>query len=134
MGRVFLNMVSNACDATDEKRRSGVKTLEGEYYAPTLWIATRRKEEGIEIRIKDNGSGIPPDVIEKIFNPFFTTKPTDRGTGLGLAMSSDIIRQHGGTIRVESEPGEFTEMIIDLPKEPPPIVEGDDEDEPPVSA
>ena len=134
MGRVFLNMVSNACDATDEKRRSGVRTPEGEYYAPTLWIATRRKEEGIEIRITDNGSGIPPDVIEKIFNPFFTTKPTDRGTGLGLAMSSDIIRQHGGTIRVESEPGEFTEMIIDLPKEPPPIVEGDDEDEPPVSA
>ena len=134
MGRVFLNMVSNACDATDEKRRSGVKTSEGESYGPTLWIATRRKEEGIEIRIRDNGSGIPPDVIEKIFNPFFTTKPTDRGTGLGLAMSSDIIRQHGGTIRVESEPGEFTEMIINLPKEPPPVAESDDEDGPPVSA
>ena len=134
MGRVFLNMVSNACDATDEKRRSGVRTSEGESYGPTLWIATRRKEEGIEIRIRDNGSGIPPDVIEKIFNPFFTTKPTDRGTGLGLAMSSDIIRQHGGTIRVESEPGEFTEMIIALPKEPPPVAEDDSEDEPPISA
>ena len=134
MGRVFLNMVSNACDATDEKRRSGVRTPERDVYSPTLWIATRRKEGGIEVRIKDNGSGIPPDVIEKIFNPFFTTKPTDRGTGLGLAMSSDIIRQHGGTIRVESEPGEFTEMIINLPKEPPPIAEGEDEDEPPISA
>ena len=134
MGRVFLNMVSNACDATDEKRRSGVRAPDGELYMPTLLIATRRKEDGAEVRIRDNGSGIPPDVIEKIFNPFFTTKPTDRGTGLGLAMSSDIIRQHGGTIRVESEPGEFTEMIIELPKEPPPVAEDGDGEEPPITA
>ena len=134
MGRVFLNMVSNACDATDEKRRSGVRAPDGELYMPTLLIATRRKDDGAEIRIRDNGSGIPPDVIEKIFNPFFTTKPTDRGTGLGLAMSSDIIRQHGGSIRVESEPGEFTEMIVELPKEPPPVAEDGDGDEPLISA
>ena len=63
--------------------------------------------------------GMPPDVIDKIFNPFFTTKPTDQGTGLGLAISSDIVRQHGGTISVESEPGQFTEMSIVLPLEPP---------------
>ena len=70
------------------------------------------------IRIKDNGNGIPPDVLDKIFNPFFTTKPTEQGTGLGLTMSNDIIREHGGEIRVETEPGEFTEMIVALPLEP----------------
>ncbi len=70
------------------------------------------------IRIRDNGNGMPPEVVEKIFNPFFTTKPTGQGTGLGLAISNDIVREHGGTIRVETEPGEFTEMIIELPLEP----------------
>ena len=73
----------------------------------------------MEVHIRDNGTGMPPEVIEKIFNPFFTTKPTDQGTGLGLAISSDIVRRHGGTIRVESEPGEGTEMIIGLPLERP---------------
>ncbi|MCY3923256.1 MAG: ATP-binding protein, partial [Chloroflexi bacterium] len=110
LGRVFLNMVSNACYATDEKRRSGAD-VDGERYFPTLWLATRRGAEHIEVRIKDNGMGMPDDIIDKIFNPFFTTKPTDQGTGLGLAISSDIVRQHGGNIRVESEPGEGTEMI-----------------------
>ena len=69
----------------------------------------------LEIRIRDNGGGIPPDVVDKIFNPFFTTKPTDQGTGLGLSLSNDIVRQHGGDIRVDSEPDAFTEMIIELP-------------------
>jgi signal transduction histidine kinase len=73
----------------------------------------------VEIRIRDNGPGIPPDIVEKIFNPFFTTKPTNQGTGLGLAITSDIIREHGGTIQVESEPGEYTEMVIVIPKIPP---------------
>ena len=118
LGRVFLNMVSNACYATDEKRRSGADA-DGERYFPTLWLATRRGAEQIEVRIKDNGMGMPDDIVDKIFNPFFTTKPTDQGTGLGLAISSDIVRQHGGNIRVESEPGEGTEMIIELPLEPP---------------
>ena len=116
VGRVFLNMVSNACHATDEKRRAGD---DGGKYEPTLSMATRRLDESIEVRIRDNGSGIPAEVIDKIFNPFFTTKPTDQGTGLGLALSNDIVRQHGGSIRVESEPGEFTEMIVDLPLSPP---------------
>ena len=121
MGRVFLNMVGNACDATDEKRQASeaAETQPGaQRYAPTIWLATRRGGDQVEIRIRDNGNGIPPHVIEDIFNPFFTTKPTGQGTGLGLAMSSDIVREHGGSIRVESEPGEFTEMIVELPLEP----------------
>ena len=113
LGRVFLNMVSNGCYATNEKRLSG----DDASYLPTLWVITRRLEEHVEIRIRDNGNGIPPDIADRIFNPFFTTKPTDKGTGLGLAISSDIVRQHGGTIKVESEPGEFTEMIVQIPLE-----------------
>lgn len=124
LSRVFLNMVGNACDATDEKRREIWGATDenepyGESYSPTLWLSTRRTEEHVEIRIKDNGNGIPPDVADKIFNPFFTTKPTDRGTGLGLAISSDIVRQHGGTISVDSQIGEYTEMLITLPTEIP---------------
>ena len=116
LGRVFLNMVSNSCHATHEKRLARVEAGNGsEAYSPTVWLTTRRNEEQIEVRIRDNGNGIPDEVIDKIFNPFFTTKPTDQGTGLGLAISSDIIRQHGGAIRATSEPGEYTEMIIDLP-------------------
>ena len=128
VGRVFLNLVSNACQATAEKRRAA-EAAEGADpgpddpgeagYEPSLTLVTRRSEEGVEIRIRDNGSGISPDIIDKIFNPFFTTKPPDQGTGLGLALSSDIVRQHGGEIRVESEPGVFTEMIVALPAEPP---------------
>ncbi len=119
LGRVFLNMVNNSCYAIDEKRREKMEAGVGlEDYMPTLWLTTRRKEDRVEIRIKDNGPGIPPDVMKKIFDPFFTTKPTDKGTGLGLAMSSDIIREHGGTIRVDTEVGDFTEMIIELPLTP----------------
>ena len=117
LGRVFLNMVGNACYATDEKRRNMTDTTET--YFPTLALKTERDDDHVTIRIRDNGSGMPDEVKEKIFNPFFTTKPTGQGTGLGLAMSSDIIREHGGTIRVETEPGEFTEMIIELPLSPP---------------
>ena len=129
LGRVFLNMVGNACYATDERRRAAEDAGEGdgERYEPAVTLATKREAESVEVRIRDNGSGIPPDVIDKIFNPFFTTKPTDQGTGLGLALSSDIVRQHGGEIRVESEPGAFTEMIVVLPTTPP--AAGADEDE-----
>ena len=120
LGRVFLNMVANACDATDEKRRGGGPgEQEGSPYEPTLWIASKRDEERAVIRIKDNADGMPPEIVEKIFTPFFTTKPAGKGTGLGLAMSADIVREHGGTIQVNSEPGRFTEMVIDLPLEPP---------------
>ncbi len=118
LGRVFLNIVSNACYATDEKRRAAGEGGSDEHYSPTLWLTTRRQADHVEIRIKDNGNGIPPEIAEKIFNPFFTTKPTDRGTGLGLAITSDIVRQHGGAIRVDSAPGQFTEMVVELPLKP----------------
>lgn len=118
LGRVVLNMVSNACYATDEKRRNIAEAESGEEYTPTLMVSTLRHDENFEIHIKDNGSGIPEDVVDKIFNPFFTTKPTNQGTGLGLAMCNDIVRRHGGSINVKTEPGEFTEMIIELPLTP----------------
>ena len=120
LGRVFLNMVSNACYATNERRAAtpGADVVGGPY-TPTIWLSTKRMEDHVEVRIKDNGTGMPPEVVEKIFNPFFTTKPTDQGTGLGLSLSSDIVRRHGGTIRVDSVPGEHTEMIIELPLERP---------------
>ncbi len=110
VGRVVLNMVGNACHATDEKRRSGA-----ENYVPTLWLTTSLAGERVKIRIRDNGKGIPDSVVGKIFNPFFTTKPADKGTGLGLALSNDIVREHGGQIKVATEVGEFTEMTVDLP-------------------
>ncbi|MYH37501.1 MAG: HAMP domain-containing protein [Rhodospirillaceae bacterium] len=127
LSRVFLNMVTNACYATHEKRMAlketdpdAVKLKEGGAdYEPLLRLTTRSLDESVEIRIRDNGNGIPDELVEKIFHPFFTTKPTDQGTGLGLALSSDIIRQHGGSIRVETEAGQFTEMIVELPKSAP---------------
>ena len=120
LGRTFLNIVGNACQATDEKRRKLAEEGIGfEGYSPTVWLSTKGLEDDVEIRIRDNGPGIPHDIIEKIFNPFFTTKPTNQGTGLGLAITSDIIRQHGGTIQVESEPDHYTEMLITIPRTPP---------------
>ena len=119
LGRVFLNMVTNAGHATRERHRSEI-TSGNEAFQPTIWLKSMRADEHIEVRIRDNGTGMPPEVIEKIFNPFFTTKPTDQGTGLGLSISSDIIRRHGGNIQVESELGAFTEMIVTLPLEAPP--------------
>ena len=119
LGRVFLNMVTNAGHATRDRHRSEIASG-NEAFQPTIWLKSMRADEHIEVRIRDNGTGMPPEVIEKIFNPFFTTKPTDQGTGLGLSISSDIIRRHGGNIQVESEPGAFTEMIVTLPLEAPP--------------
>ena len=86
-------------------------------YEPTLMASTRSLGDRVEIRVRDNGTGIPPEVKEKIFNPFFTTKPAGEGTGLGLSISHDIIvKQHGGSIEVETEPGEYTEFRIILPR------------------
>ncbi len=126
LGRVFLNMVSNACYAVDEKRRA--REAEGEQFMPEVVLSSKRTDESVEVRVRDNGSGIPQEAIDKIFNPFFTTKPTDKGTGLGLAISNDIVRQHGGTIAVTSEAGEFTEMLVTLPFRYP-VVTAEHEDD-----
>jgi signal transduction histidine kinase len=86
-------------------------------YDPVLSATTRNLGDSVEIRIRDNGTGIPPEVKDKMFNPFFTTKPAGEGTGLGLSMSHDIIvKQHGGTIEVDTAPGQFTEFRIVLPR------------------
>ncbi|MGH7602061.1 MAG: sensor histidine kinase, partial [bacterium] len=112
LSRVFLNLVNNAFYATHEKKKSL-----GESYSPVLAVRTKNLGNKIEIRIRDNGNGIPAEVREKIFNPFFTTKPTGQGTGLGLSISYDIIvQQHRGEIKVETEEGKFTEFVVLLPK------------------
>ena len=122
-------MVSNACHATDQKRRAAVEQgAAPSSFVPTLRLSTRRQDETVQVRIRDNGSGMPPEVVEKIFNPFFTTKPANQGTGLGLAISNDIVRQHGGTISVISEPDQFTEMTVELPFVMPAPQDDGDED------
>ena len=111
--RVFLNLISNGFYAVTKRRMED----EGSGFEPALKASTRDLGEAVEIRIRDNGTGIPAEVKEKMFNPFFTTKPAGEGTGLGLSMSHDIIvKQHGGTIDVETEPGQFTEFRIVLPR------------------
>ena len=121
IGRVFLNLITNACYATNEKRRSLPAEAEGgaEAYHPQLRLRTRLAGDHVEVHIRDNGNGIPESAVENIFNPFFTTKPPDKGTGLGLSISGDIVRDHGGEIRVDTKEGEYTEMTIVLPLEPP---------------
>ena len=111
--RAFLNLISNALYAlARRKAESGDLSFE-----PTLRAATRNLGDAVEIRIRDNGTGIPAGVREKIFNPFFTTKPAGEGTGLGLSMTHDIVvKQHGGTIDFETEPGHFTEFRVVLPR------------------
>ena len=126
LGRVILNMVSNACYATHDKRLKLEEQMGSSQtgYSPELRLGTKREGDMIRITIRDNGSGMPPEVKDKIFNPFFTTKPTDQGTGLGLSLSNDIILQHGGSISVESKDGEFTEMTIMIPDSPPKELRG----------
>jgi signal transduction histidine kinase/DNA-binding FrmR family transcriptional regulator len=110
--RVFLNLISNGFYAATKRKGAGVEGFE-----PTLSAATKNLGTAVEIRIRDNGTGIPQEVKEKMFNPFFTTKPAGEGTGLGLSMSHDIVvKQHGGKIDVDTEPGSFTEFIITLPR------------------
>jgi signal transduction histidine kinase len=111
--RVLLNLISNGFYAAT-KRRTGA---DGDDYEPTLVASTRSLGDRVEIKIRDNGTGIPHDVKEKIFNPFFTTKPAGEGTGLGLSICHDIIvKQHGGSIEVDTQPGEFTEIRVILPR------------------
>jgi two-component system, NtrC family, sensor kinase len=113
ISRVFLNLVSNGFYAVTRRRKENGEPG----FEPTLCATTKNLGDTVEIRIRDNGTGIPPEVKEKMFNPFFTTKPAGEGTGLGLSMSHDIIvKQHGGTIDVDTEAGNFTEFRIVLPR------------------
>jgi signal transduction histidine kinase len=111
--RVFLNLIANGFYAVAKRKADDA----GAGFDPILRASTKSLGDTVEIRIRDNGTGIPSEVKDKMFNPFFTTKPAGEGTGLGLSMSHDIIvKQHGGTIDVETAPGRFTEFIILLPR------------------
>ena len=109
IGRVILNLITNAFYVVDEKKKQI-----GDGYEPTVSVSTKKINEKIEIKVKDNGNGIPQKVLDKIFQPFFTTKPTGQGTGLGLSLSYDIVKAHGGEIKVETNEGEGTGFIIQL--------------------
>jgi len=129
IGRVFLNLITNAFYAVSSAPSTS-KSPKGDLpYVPTVIITTKLIKsplgdlgakrstgtETVEISIRDNGSGIPKDILDKIFQPFFTTKPTGQGTGLGLSLSYDIIKAHGGELKVETKEGEYAEFIITLP-------------------
>jgi signal transduction histidine kinase len=118
IGRVLVNLISNAFYAVNEKKKRGRNN-----YEPTVTVSTKLTipsstgggQRMAEIRIKDNGPGIPQNVLDKIFQPFFTTKPTGQGTGLGLSLAYDIVKAHGGALTVETKEGEGSEFIIQLP-------------------
>ena len=111
IGRVLLNLINNAFYAVSEKEKQANSN-----YDPTVSINTKKVDDKIEIRVKDNGNGIPQKVLDKIFQPFFTTKPAGQGTGLGLSLSYDIItKTHGGEFNVETKEGEGTTFIVCLP-------------------
>jgi len=110
IGRVILNLINNAFYAVSEKK----KHVPGGY-EPTVTLTTVRDNGRIEVRVKDNGSGISQKNLDKIFQPFFTTKPTGQGTGLGLSLAYDIVKAHGGEIKVETSEGQGAEFILQLP-------------------
>src|SRR4051794_8232655 len=110
IGRVLLNLYNNAFYAVNEKRKTADNT-----YQPTVSVRTKKLNDKVEIIAKDNGNGIPQKIVDKIFQPFFTTKPTGQGTGLGLSLAYDIIKAHGGEIKVETREGEGSKFVITLP-------------------
>ena len=111
IGRVMLNLITNAFHAVKARSQK-----EPQGYEPTVWVGTRKTDKGVEISVRDNGGGIPEEIREKIFQPFFTTKPTGEGTGLGLSMSYDIVTKgHGGTLALKTEAGKGAEFLINLP-------------------
>jgi signal transduction histidine kinase len=113
MTRVFLNLFGNGFYAANKRARENGD----DSFRPLLTVRTREEGDAVEVRVRDNGTGIPPEIKDKLFQPFFTTKPTGEGTGLGLSISYDIVtQQHGGTITVESEPGSYTEFTVRLPR------------------
>ena len=111
VARAIANLVTNSCQAMAEKAR-----LEGNEYRPELKVGSVGAEDGVMILVRDNGMGMTPEIMEKMFNPFFTTRDTGRNTGLGLSLAHDVVREHGGNIDAESEPGKHTEMKVLLPK------------------
>ena len=112
IGRVILNLIGNAFYAVTEKKKSK-SNIEG--YEPTVSVSTKKLRDHIEIRISDNGTGIPQKNLDKIFQPFFTTKPTGQGTGLGLSLSYDIVKAAGGELKVETRENEGTDFIVQIP-------------------
>jgi signal transduction histidine kinase len=110
IGRVILNLISNAFYVINEKKKTAIAS-----YEPTLWLSTSRTSNEVIISVRDNGNGIPAAVLDKIFQPFFTTKPTGQGTGLGLSLSYEIIKSHGGQLKVDTKEGEGTTFIIQIP-------------------
>jgi signal transduction histidine kinase len=110
LGRVILNLITNAFYVVNEKSKQNISE-----YESTVWVKTKKSGDKILISVKDNGNGIPPKILDKIFQPFFTTKPTGQGTGLGLSLSYDIVKAHGGELKVETTEGEGTTFIISLP-------------------
>jgi signal transduction histidine kinase len=109
IGRVLLNLYNNAFYAVTEKNNQ-----QSENYQPTVSVTTKKINNKIEIRVADNGNGIPQKILDKIFQPFFTTKPTGQGTGLGLSLAYDIVKAHGGEIKVATKEDEGTEFTIFL--------------------
>jgi signal transduction histidine kinase len=117
IGRVILNLINNAFYAVDERKKITKDSLPtGQAgYEPTVFLSSKKSGDKVILTVKDNGNGIPQNIVDKIFQPFFTTKPTGQGTGLGLSLSYDIIKAHGGEIKAETKEGEGTEFIIHLP-------------------
>ena len=108
---MFLNIINNGCYAANDRKKQN----EGGF-SPTIKVSTKNLKDKVEIRIADNGNGVPDKIKDKLFQPFYTTKPTGEGTGLGLSLSYDIVvKQHGGEIKIESKEGEGAEFIITLP-------------------
>ncbi len=110
IGRVILNLITNAFYVVDEKKKSGIGN-----YEPTVSVSTKKEDNKVFISVNDNGNGIPQKILDKIFQPFFTTKPTGQGTGLGLSLSYDIVKAHGGELRVETTEGEGSTFTLQLP-------------------
>jgi signal transduction histidine kinase len=115
IGRVILNLITNAFYAVTEKKKAPQPPKGGVEYEPVVTVSTKKVNGKVEVYVKDNGTGIPQKALDKIFQPFFTTKPTGQGTGLGLSLSYDIVKAHGGELKVETKEGEWTEYIILLP-------------------
>ena len=113
MTRVFLNLIGNGFYAANERQRAAGNGT----FKPHLTVTTRDLGKAVEVRVRDNGAGIPAEIRDKLFQPFFTTKPTGEGTGLGLSISYEIVtKEHGGMIEIASDVGEFAEFIVSLPR------------------